>query len=347
MHSLNRLAPASCLLKVAFALLSLCGCQFVRPGTLPAQVVLKPLIDSSAESTEQHDPPTLAMLQPIMNQPEAAAETESAEGFSFFEPPSELDMMASSPVFPEPSIPVGREGLNLAERIFADHQNFYSPESLTMLGAGLLVGGTMANSSIDNEIHRRFQSSVRSANSDEWFESLHSSKELGNGKYTLPIFAGSWAVGKLFPDSPLAETTGMWGERSIRGFLVGAPPLLVLQQLTGGSRPTETSEGPEWHPLADNNGISGHSFMGSLPFITAAKMTESRSLRFTYYAASTIAPLSRMNDNAHYPSQVALGWWMAYLAASAVEATDHPDSRWKFYPFSSGDRSGILAEFKF
>ncbi len=57
-----------------------------------------------------------------------------------------------------------------------DQKNFYSAESLTLLGGGLIVGGAMANSSIDDGIHRHFQSSVRGATSDDWFESLHASK---------------------------------------------------------------------------------------------------------------------------------------------------------------------------
>ena len=205
----------------------------------------------------------------------------------------------------------------------------------------------MANSSIDDRLHRHFQSSVLAANSDDWFESLHASKELGNGIYTLPVFATAWAAGELFPESRFVETTGRWGERSIRGFVVGAPPLIILQQLTGGSRPTETDESSEWHPMRDNNGISGHAFMGSLPFITAAKMTDNRAYKVLFYAGSTLAPLSRVNDNAHYPSQVALGWWMAYLAASAIDATDNPNSRWRFYPYSTEGSSGMMAEFRY
>jgi len=236
---------------------------------------------------------------------------------------------------------------SLISRVWEDQKNFYSPESLTLLGGGLIIGGAMANSSIDDGIHRHFQSSVRGATSDDWFESLHASKELGNGMYTLPVFATAWAAGELFPENAFVETSGRWGERSLRGFVVGAPPLIVMQQLTGGSRPTETDESSEWHPFRDNNGISGHAFMGSLPFITAAKMTENRAYKLLFYAGSTIAPLSRVNDNAHYPSQVALGWWMAYLAASAIDATDNPNSRWRFYPYSTGDGSGMIAEYRF
>ena len=235
----------------------------------------------------------------------------------------------------------------LLERLYGDQNNFYSPESVTLLGSGLIVGGLMANTSIDENLQRHFQSSVRGATSDDWLESLHASKELGNGIYTLPVFATAWAAGELFPYNKYVETTGRWGERSIRGFVVGAPPLIVLQQFTGGARPTETNESSEWHPFRDNNGISGHAFMGSLPFITAAKMTDDRGLKVLFYAGSTLTPLSRVNDNAHYPSQVVLGWWMAYLAASAVDATDNPNARWKFYPYLIGDGPGILAELRY
>lgn len=78
------------------------------------------------------------------------------------------------------------------------------------------------------------------------------------------------------------------------------------------SRPEEITQGSQWHALRDNNGISGHAFMGSLPFITAAKMTQSPASKALWYAGSTIAPLSRVNDGAHYSSQVALGWWLAF-----------------------------------
>ncbi len=112
------------------------------------------------------------------------------------------------------------------------------------------------------------------------------------------------------------------GERSLRGSFVGAPPLIIMQQLTGGSRPTETDENSEWHPFRDKNGISGHAFMGSLPFITAAKMTDNRGYKVLFYAGSAIAPLSRVNDNAHYPSQVALGCgWLIWPRVQSTQPT--------------------------
>jgi hypothetical protein len=182
---------------------------------------------------------------------------------------------------------------SLFSKVLADHRNFYSPESLTFLAGGFVVGGAIANSNIDGQLHKHFLSGIRNANSDDWFDALHKAKDVGDGRYTLPIFAGSYAIGKLFPDSKRAKTIGTWGERSGRAFLVGAPPLIGLQELTGGSRPGETALGSQWHPLQDNNGVSGHSFMGALPFITAAKMSESPWSKATFYAGLKFPKIGR------------------------------------------------------
>lgn len=71
--------------------------------------------------------------------------------------------------------------LNVFDRIASDHRYFYFQRSLTLLSAGLMVGAGLANSSADREIHGSFQSSIRDATSDEWYEMLHANKELGNG----------------------------------------------------------------------------------------------------------------------------------------------------------------------
>ncbi|MCA9265621.1 MAG: phosphatase PAP2 family protein [Planctomycetales bacterium] len=232
-------------------------------------------------------------------------------------------------------------------RSIEDHRNFYSPHSLLWLTGGLAVGGLMANTSGDEVIQRHFQASVLGASSDSWYEWFHASKELGNGYYTLPIMAGAYLTSELLPETTGAQRLRLWSERSVRGTLVGAPPLIGLQLLTGGSRPNETDRGSRWSPFDDNNGISGHSFMGALPFITAAKVSENRLEKAGWYAASFMAPLSRVNDDAHYPSQVALGWWMAYLAASAVATTDAQESIWVIVPYADANGTGVVGATRF
>jgi membrane-associated phospholipid phosphatase len=72
----------------------------------------------------------------------------------------------------------------------------------------------------------------------------------------------------------------------------------------------------------DNNGVSGHAFVGALPFLAAADMVESPLAKGALYVCSTFVGFSRMTDDAHYPSQVFLGWYMAWASARAVSATE-------------------------
>jgi hypothetical protein len=244
------------------------------------------------------------------------------------------------------TVPSAREGL--WQRIKSDHAKYYDPYSLTLLAGGFLAGAAVANTQLDQQIQTHFQSSVRDANSDDWFESLHASKEMGNGKYTLPVFAMAWAAGEIFDDSPTLTVTGQWGERSLRSFVVGAPPLIVAQRLTGGSRPGETPDQSRWQPFQDNNGVSGHAFMSALPFINAAKLTKRPLLKATFYAGSLLGPLSRINDDAHYSSQVALGWWMAYVAATAIDRTEQAGNKLAIHPYLSDDgAAGGMFEWRF
>jgi hypothetical protein len=92
--------------------------------------------------------------------------------------------------------------------------------------------------------------------------------------------------------------------------------------LTGGSRPGEEDHGSQWRPFSDDNGVSGHSFVGAVPFLSAAYMTDNRFLRGTLIAASTLPAVSRLNDDAHYASQAIIGWSLAFFAANAVNHTE-------------------------
>jgi membrane-associated phospholipid phosphatase len=95
--------------------------------------------------------------------------------------------------------------------------------------------------------------------------------------------------------------------------------MILMQHLTGGSRPQEGNEPSDWKLFQDSNGVSGHAFVGALPFMTAAKMSDEIGLKIAFYTCAAFAGLSRIDDDAHYPSQVLLGWWMAYAAVRSVD----------------------------
>jgi hypothetical protein len=127
----------------------------------------------------------------------------------------------------------------------------------------------------------------------------------------------------------------------------GLPPMLLMQYVTGASRPGETTAESHWKPFNDNNGVSGHAFMGALPFINAAKMTDELPLKIGFYACSAFAGWSRINDDAHYTSQVVLGWWMAYWSATIVDMTDHQPHDWIITPLPMADGAGMAITYQY
>lgn len=211
---------------------------------------------------------------------------------------------------------VGKIG-KIKDTVYEDHKNFYSVENLGSLAIAIGISGILSNTSADREIQNWYQESLRSKKTDDF---SRVTKTFGRGATTVPIYLGATLLGQLTRDIKFGSAIGEWGERSLRAILVGAPPMLFLQTALGASRPNEGNS--HWHPFADNNGVSGHSFMGAIPFLAASEITDNACLKYCLYLGSTLCGLSRINDDDHYFSQAALGWWMAYLAATGVNKTE-------------------------
>ena len=226
--------------------------------------------------------------------------------------------------------------------ILSDHLRFYSAEGLGFLAVGVGAGAAMANTGFDEKFIRdEYIESIVRAPSDELYEAAHEPKFLGDGTYTLPLFAVLALSEPLFEENTWGHAGSEWGQRSLRTILVGAPPMLALQMATGGSRPGETDHTSHWVPFQDNNGVSGHSFMGAVPFLSAAKMTDNGWLKGGLYVASALPALSRVNDDDHYFSQAFLGWWLAYMAATAVDGSFDPDGEHHFFAYPTANGMGF------
>jgi len=219
-----------------------------------------------------------------------------------------------------------------------DYRNYYSWSTLRDLSVAVALASPLANSSIDDDIHDWYQRDVRSSGTDS-FASFW--KTFGEGEIFVPAFACLAVAGGLFEDRPIVGRAGDYGDRVTRGYLVGAPPMLLMQAMLGGSRPGEVTVASNWKPLDDTNAVSGHAFMGAVPFITAAKMAENNWVKGTLYACSTFTAWSRVNDDDHYFSQICLGWWMAYLACRSVDETESGKRRYTLAPIATPEMSGI------
>lgn len=214
-----------------------------------------------------------------------------------------------------------------------DYRAFYLDGAVMgSLGAGLLGAGFVANSELDREAHEYYQHNIRSSAADSFSEAA---RIPGDVLVAIPLLFGTYA---LSGDGAIKS----WAGDSLRAFIVGAPAGFLIQYGTGASRPEEGGSG--WKPFRGNNGLSGHAFTGAVPFITAAKRQGSPAMKSLLYGLSVLPGLSRINDEKHYLSQAALGWWLAYLSVSSIENTREIRSV-RVGPFADGLGIAINVDF--
>ena len=226
----------------------------------------------------------------------------------------------------------------LGSAVLSDFDRFYLQKgNLVPLGAGLAGAGILANTSADREVREFWQERLRGRDTDRVAKVA---KIPGTALVTGPAYLGAYGAGRMLEN----ETLETWAVRSARATLVGTPGALALQRLTGGGRPENGDSG--WRPFKSSHGLSGHAFIGGVPLITAAKMSDDPYLKGAFYALSTLPGLSRINDDAHYFSQAALGWFVAYLSCDTVSKGKDVDggrASFRLTPFPGG--IGAIARF--
>jgi len=199
------------------------------------------------------------------------------------------------------------------EAVKTDFRNFYLDRSnLIKLGIGVAGAAVLANTGMDRYIRNKYQDDLRSTGTDEATKPFNVSANA----ITLvlaPAYLGAYGAGLWF-DLPAMEE---WAQKSFRATVVGTPTLLLLLAATGGDRPTEGDS--NWGAFQNFHGVSGHAYFTAVPFITAAKMSENPYQKAILYGLSTFTGLSRINDDKHYFSHVAVAWYLAYLSCAVVE----------------------------
>ena len=194
-----------------------------------------------------------------------------------------------------------------------DFGNFYLDRAnLTKLGIGVAGAALFANTGMDRYIRNKYQNDLRSTATDDTTKIFN----ITGSEVALvlaPAYLGAYGAGVLFHNSTMVD----WAKNSFRATVVGGPALLLLAAATGGDRPYEGDSG--WGAYQNFHGVSGHTYFSAIPFITAAKMSENPYQKAIFYGISTLPGLSRINDDKHYFSHVALGWYIAYLSCAVVE----------------------------
>jgi membrane-associated phospholipid phosphatase len=199
------------------------------------------------------------------------------------------------------------------ETLTTDFGNFYLDwGNLTRLGFGIAGAAVFANTGMDRYIRNKYQNDLRSTGTDEATKPFNISAT-GITLALAPAYLGAYGAGLWFDNPTMVE----WAQKSFRATVVGGPALLLLAAATGGDRPTEGDS--NWGAYNNFHGVSGHAYFTAVPFITAAKMSENPYQKAIFYGLSTLTGISRINDDKHYFSQSALGWYLAYLSCAVVE----------------------------
>ena len=213
----------------------------------------------------------------------------------------------------------------------SDIRMFYSVRTLNAAAPLLGLTAASAHNGLDVDIRNVYQSRLRGPAGDRFSAWC---KLPGEGRILIPaaLLTASlqWA---LHPDNKL-HAVSRWGQLVTRAYMVGAPPLLTAQRLTGASRPRETTHAAQWRPLQDANGVSGHAFMGAVPFLALAEMTRNVSWIYPVCVAASVMPAwSRVHDDKHYFSQAVLGWLLAQQAVTAVTGRIKKESELSVVPY--------------
>lgn len=214
-----------------------------------------------------------------------------------------------------------------------DYRRHYDTESLLDLLAPLAAAGTLANTDLDRRIHDRWRDDVRSRFSDEAADVFQQVGDAAQNRWSMPLYSLTMIASGYsgYADEDSAPAT--WAERSLRANVLGAPQAWAFTYLLGSHRPEAGVS--DWDPWNDNDGVSGHSFYGAVPFLTAARMTDSTGWRYGLYALSMLPAYARLNDGNHYTSQAVMGWSIAWLATRTIaEDTGGNDA--------TGDRVSLL-----
>ncbi len=190
------------------------------------------------------------------------------------------------------------------------------------------------------------QNDVRNSGTDSVSKVV---KNFGEGEYMIPAAITLMVAGELLDEYPLAGEIGDYGERVTRAYIVGALPFLTLQYGLGAARPGWVPNASQWRPFQDSYGVSasGHAFISSIPFLTAAEMVDDPLLKGVFYFGSAITGWSRINDDAHFLSEVILGWCLGYVSVRAVTHTElEAKSNFSMTPLVSPDMTGVAFNFR-
>lgn len=165
-----------------------------------------------------------------------------------------------------------------------------------LVSGGLVVIGAFADESIRNTAQRN-----RTTGADNFFRHV---EKFGTKQYGLPVLAGFYAYGKLGDDYN-AQTTALDG---LSASLISALVTSTIKGVVGRARPNTGLGAGHFRPLqGDYSFPSGHA-TGAFMFASViAAHYDSPWVDATAYGIATLVGVARIEQNAHWTSDVIAG----------------------------------------
>lgn len=144
---------------------------------------------------------------------------------------------------------------------------------------------------------------------------------LGNGLYLLPSLAGLYLYGCSAGEEKITESAGL----CLESYLVSSSFVYILKMTAHRHRPNTgdpyyTWDGPGLS-LKNLSFPSGHSAgVFSIASVLATIYQENKYIPVLVYGLAGATALSRVYDQAHWPSDVFFGSMLGYLTGKAVMA---------------------------
>lgn len=186
--------------------------------------------------------------------------------------------------------------------------------------ASLIAGITAGLYTQDQEIQDWVQEN-RSSASDKISKFA---KSFGDGRYTLPGLGALYLYGHFFEDEKAQRTALL----SLESFAVSGLFIQVMKFIGHRHRPSSRAPYNIWDgPGFSTSNLSFPSGHSSSAFAIATVIaSEYRDKAFVpplAYGIATLAALSRINDNAHWASDVFFGAVIGYFTAKAIIAQNN------------------------
>jgi membrane-associated phospholipid phosphatase len=183
------------------------------------------------------------------------------------------------------------------------------------LAAAFIAGGTIALYNNDGKI-KDFMQENRNGFTDEVADVGNG---LGTGAYSLPPLGIMYVYGNLAGDHRAMETAVL----GIESFVLSGLVTTGIKYTTHRLRPNNASAFENFNGFSvsghDVSFPSGHATSAfAIATVVATEYSDSVFIPVMAYSLAALTPLSRLNDNVHWASDVFLGSAIGFCTAKIV-----------------------------